>query len=77
MVLGSAWSGAICSAPPFTVPWAIFVWPWPSVFGPANELACCGVEGVAGVGVGGFADSASEVGVGATLAPVEGFLGGR
>ena len=47
--------------------------PWPSALDGAKEAGFCGVTGVAGVGVGGC--SASEAGVGGTLA-VEPFFAG-
>ena len=47
--------------------------PGPSALEGAKEAECCGVTGVAGVGVGGC--SASGAGVGGTLA-VEPFLFG-
>ena len=55
------------------MPVIILAGPWPSPLDGAKEAECCGVTGVAGVGVGGC--SASEAGVGGTLAVEPFFVG--
>ena len=61
------WSG-ICSTAPLAIPGIILAGPWLLGFASAKEFGGCGVDGVAGVGVGGFAFSTSDAGVGGTLA---------